>query len=137
MESINVTTICDKEVDKDKETLSVYAIKVEENTSSASDKKDKARDGYAQMYEYKENLLHSMYKRTCAAYEITISQMKEIVEIFYSEIQEIRSTNWYMQDYIDIFHKESERHAEYPEQSTGHFEKVANITVDSNSLIIH
>ena len=42
-----------------------------------------------------------------------------------------------MQDYIDIFHKESERHAEYPEQRTTHFEKVANITVDSNSVIIH
>ena len=36
---------------------------------------------------------------------------------------------------IDSFHKESERHAAYPEQSTAHFENVANITVDSISII--
>ena len=34
------------------------------------------------------------------------------------------------------FHKESERHAAYLEQSTADFENVANITVDSASVII-
>ena len=40
-----------------------------------------------------------------------------------------------MQERIDSFHKESERHAAYPEQSTAHFEDVANITFDSASVI--
>ena len=40
-----------------------------------------------------------------------------------------------MQNWIDIFHKESERRASYPEQRTAHFENVANITVDSASVI--
>ena len=32
------------------------------------------------------------------------------------------------------YHKESERHTAYPEQRTVHFENVANITVDSDSV---
>ena len=40
-----------------------------------------------------------------------------------------------MQNYIDSCHKESERHAAYLEQSTGNFENVADITVDSASVI--
>ena len=40
-----------------------------------------------------------------------------------------------MQNYIDSCHKELERRAAYPEQSTTNFENVANITVDSDSVI--
>ena len=40
-----------------------------------------------------------------------------------------------MQNYIDIFQKESERHAAYPEQRTANFENIANITIDSDILI--
>ena len=39
-----------------------------------------------------------------------------------------------MQTYIDSCKKESEKHAAYPEQSNVHFENVANITVDSDSI---
>ena len=57
------------------------------------------------------------------------------MDISNSEIKEISSTNWDMKNYIDSCHKESERHTAYPEQSTEHFENVANITVDSDSVI--
>ena len=40
-----------------------------------------------------------------------------------------------MRNYIDICHEESERCATYPEQSTVYFVKVANITVESASVI--
>ena len=40
-----------------------------------------------------------------------------------------------MRTYIDIFLKESEEYVAYPEQSTVHFENVANITVGRDSLI--
>ena len=40
-----------------------------------------------------------------------------------------------MQNYIDSCHKESERLAAYPEQSTSNFENIVNITVESASLI--
>ena len=40
-----------------------------------------------------------------------------------------------MKTYIDSFHKESERRAAYPEHSTANFEIVANITVNSASVI--
>ena len=47
----------------------------------------------------------------------------------------MRSTNRDMQDYIDSCNKESERQASYLEQSTAHFENIANINVDSASVI--
>ena len=40
-----------------------------------------------------------------------------------------------MRDYIDSSHKESERHAAYPEQSTAHFEDVVKITANSAIVI--
>ena len=42
--------------------------------------------------------------------------------------------NQHLWTYIDIFHKESERHASYSEQSTSHFNNVANITVDNDGI---
>ena len=39
-----------------------------------------------------------------------------------------------MQTYINRCHKESERHAAYPEQSTEHFNNFANITVNGDSI---
>ena len=46
------------------------------------------------------------YECACSAHEMTIGQMKEIVEIFNYEKKEICSTKRDMQNYIDIFHKE-------------------------------
>ena len=53
--------------------------------------------------------------------------MKDIVEIYKSETEQIRGTNIDMQEHIDGFHKE---------QSTEHFEDVANITVNSDSIFL-
>ena len=39
-----------------------------------------------------------------------------------------------MRENIDSCHKESESRTEYPEQNTSHFNNVANITVNSNSV---
>ena len=61
--------------------------------------------------------------------------MQDIVEIFNSEIKDIHSTNRDMKNYIDSFHKESERCAAYLKQSTIHFENVSNITINSDSVI--
>ena len=76
MERINAAITCDTEVDKHKETLSVYNIKGEENILSTSEKKEKSRDSYVRMYEYRKHLLHSTYEYACAAQETTISKMK-------------------------------------------------------------
>ena len=58
MESINVTNTCDKEADKDKETLSVYDIKGREKTLRKSEKKGNPRDGYVYMHECGKHLLN-------------------------------------------------------------------------------
>ena len=44
------------------------------------------------------------------------------------------ATNWDLKTYIGSCHKESERCAEYPENSTKHLNNVANITVDIVSI---
>ena len=87
------------------------------------------------MYECGKNFFHSIYEYACAAHAMTISQMKDIVEILNCEIKEIRSTNRDMQNYIDSCHKEPEKRAAYLEQSTINFENVANINVNNYSLI--
>ena len=76
-----------------------------------------------------------MYECACKSQETTIITMKDIVEIYNSKINYIRSTNQDMQNYIDICLRELERRADYPEHSTAHFENVANITVNSASVI--
>ena len=88
LEIINVMTKCDNEACLNKKTLDKYYIKGEENIL-----RYKSRDGYVCMYECCIHLLHSMYERACAAYQTTISHMKEIVEIFNPKINEICSTN--------------------------------------------
>ena len=40
-----------------------------------------------------------------------------------------------MREHTDSFHKESERRAAYPEQSTAHFEDVSNINDYSATVI--
>ena len=62
-----------------------------------------------------------MYVRVCAAQEATISKMKEILEIYSYEINEIRSTHLYMWNYIGSCHKESDIDTSYLEHSTAHF----------------
>ena len=57
-----------------------------------------------------------------------------MLEQFNSDKKELIATNRDLQTYIDGCHKESERCAAYPEQSTAHFNNVVNITVDSDSI---
>ena len=57
------------------------------------------------------------------------------MEIFYYEIKVIHSTNQETKNYIDICHKEPEIREAYPEESIAHFENVANINVDSASVL--
>ena len=52
-----------------------------------------------------------MYEHMCASYDTSTIQIEEIVEIFNYDIEDIRFTNQYMRNYIDNFHKESERRA--------------------------
>ena len=87
------------------------------------------------MYERSKSLLHSTHECVCAVHETTTSHMKDIVDIFNSEIKETRSTNQDMQNYIDSCHKESERIAAYTEQIFAHFENIVNVTVDNDSVI--
>ena len=39
-----------------------------------------------------------------------------------------------MQEHIDIWHKESESRAAYPEHGNAHFNGAVNITIDSYSI---
>ena len=73
--------------------MSAYAIKGEENTLSIYERKEKARDGYVYIYELGKLLRTSKYKRTCTSQEKTISKMKEIVDMYKYEIEEIHSIN--------------------------------------------
>ena len=61
--------------------------------------------------------------------------MKDIVDIYSSEVKKIHYTSGYLQTYIHGYNKESEKCAAYPGQSTVYFENVANITVNSESVI--
>ena len=54
-ESINVTNKCNKEGDKHKENSNVYDNKGQEKTLGMFEKKEKACDGYARMYECGKN----------------------------------------------------------------------------------
>ena len=51
LETINVTRTCNREANKDKETLSMHDNEGEGKTSSTSEKKEKACDSYVSMYE--------------------------------------------------------------------------------------
>ena len=69
--------------DKYKQTFSAYGIKRNEKTSRTSEKKEKALDIYARMYECGKHFINSTYERVCAAQETTISMMKYIVKNIY------------------------------------------------------
>ena len=113
-ESINVTTNCNKESDKHKEASSEYDINSKEKTPIMSEKKENNVLVMFRIYECGKYVLYSNYERACVEKYRTISKMKEIVDIFYSEIKEIRPTSRDMQNYIDICHKEPEMCVEYP-----------------------
>ena len=87
------------------------------------------------MDEWGKYLFHSKYERACASQDTTISNMKEIVEIYKFEIEEICAINRDMRGHIDSCHNESQRREVYTEQSTTYFEDVANITGNSDILI--
>ena len=103
MEIINVRIACNKEAGKRKEISSEYDSKGQEKNPRTSEKKEKTRDGQVCMYECGNHLLYLTYERACVSQQKTISNMKEIVEIFKSEIKERRHKNRDMGDYIDIF----------------------------------
>ena len=78
-EIINVTSICNKESNKLKDTLSTYGNKGKEKTSSTSKKKEKARDGYVRMYECRKQFLHSTYECACTEKAMYINIMEELL----------------------------------------------------------
>ena len=53
---------------------------------------------------------------------------------FNSETKELFATSQDLKNYIDICHKELERCAAYPEQSTENFNKITNINIDSDVI---
>ena len=48
-----------------KETSNAYDIKGKEKTSNTPKKKEKSRDGYAHMNEYRKHLLYSTHECAC------------------------------------------------------------------------
>ena len=72
--------------------MSAYDIKGEEKTPRTSKMKEKARGGYVCIYECGKKILQSTYEHAWAEQDTTISMMKEIVDIYSSEIKDIRTT---------------------------------------------
>ena len=54
--------------------------------------------------------------------------------MYKSEIEDIHAINRYMQEHIDNFYKGSESCAAHQEHVTTHFNNVANITINSDSI---
>ena len=61
----------------------------EENTSSVSEKKEKACDSYVSMYEWGKNFCHSTYERAHTETAICISRMGETVENYKCDYEDI------------------------------------------------
>ena len=80
LESTNITSMCDKESNKHKENLSTYGNKGKEKIPVTSEKKENAWNGYVHIYEYRKQLLRSMYERACTEKYMSISNMEELVE---------------------------------------------------------
>ena len=57
------------------------------------------------MYECDKPSFYLTHERACEAQDMTISKMKEIVDIYKSEAEEIRAINQDMQENIDGCHK--------------------------------
>ena len=89
---------------KHKETLSTNSNEGEENTSSTSERK-KSCDGYVNMYECSKHFFHSTYKCACTAKDMNISMMKNNVEVYSYEIEEINFINLGMREHVDSCHK--------------------------------
>ena len=68
----------------------------------------------------------------CATQEITINNMKGVLDMYKSDTEEIHTINQDIQEHIDSYHKEPESFALYPEHSTSNLNKIANITIDSD-----
>ena len=73
-------------------------------------------------------------KKKCTTQETNISKMKEIVYTYKPDIEEIHAINLDMREHINSCHKESESRTAYPEYNTAHFNNVANISVNSDSI---
>ena len=115
-------------------TLSEYDIKGKEKTSGTSEKKEKARNCYVHKYKYGKRFWTLNYKCACAAQKTAISKMKEIVDMWKYDIEEINAINRDIREHIDSFHKEYESCAAYTEHRTVHFNSIANINVYSDSI---
>ena len=98
---------------KDKQTSSAYNIEGEENTSSKSKNKEKARDGYVSTYECGKIFFTSTFERACTAQETPIRNIKEMLVSLNNETKELCVTNQDLRTYIDSCHKGSERRSEY------------------------
>ena len=61
--------------------------------------------------------------------------MKDILEMYSSKIKKVCSTNQDMQTYVDSCNKEPEKCAAYTEKSILHYENVADIINDGDSVI--
>ena len=60
------------------------------------------------IYECGKKFCTSTFERACAAEEMTIRQIKEILESSNSDTKELHSTNQYLRTYIDSVKKEIE-----------------------------
>ena len=87
LEGNSETSTC---ADKDKQTSIAYDIKGGGNTSSTSEKKEKARDGYVCIYECGKQFCTSTLKCACA--------VKEMLESFNYERKELHTANQYLQN---------------------------------------
>ena len=70
----------------------------------------------------------------CAAKETTKNNMKEVLDMYKYDIVYIHAINRDMWEHIDCCHKESENCAAYAEHGTAHFNNVANITINADSI---
>ena len=75
--------------DKDNKNSSAYDVKGKEKTLSTSEKRENTRDGYVHIYEYGKLFCTSTFERACAAQEMTISNMKEIADMYKYDMEEI------------------------------------------------
>ena len=76
----------DKEAGENKITSYAYDNRGRKNTLIMSGKEKKTYDDYVPMNECGIVLFHSTHERVCAAQEITISMMKDIVDMYKLEI---------------------------------------------------
>ena len=81
LEIINVTTICNKKADKNKETLSTYCIKVKEKTFSMSVNKEKYCGGYVRMCIHQTLITFNVWTRIGSTWDDRQSDERDCGDI--------------------------------------------------------